>query len=494
MAQRLLLNPDTQEWVYYGDPLYTTLQAADANFTELYNADGLLPIPPGTLLGNASGAAAVPAAITALPLGVSTAGGSPPVGTTDTQTLTNKTLLSIGSSTVTTTDGLTATLAARFEDVTTITGLPAAPSISGPEIFPAVQAGSDVKVTATQIAAFIRSLGGASPFASWGVPVILLPSAFIANNGVIVIGQAPSGSANVTLSATSGTGVTATFGAATLIGSSADVGRVLTILDSSTYRYFTVTGNSGSSTTICQGTISGGTLGTMTYANSLIWLTGPPSGNTTTFSGPLPTIFANCYVYLPAGAIATGIPATGGAVYYAQFVSTTVGTVFNNVLSGIPSLIGSPTLFATTSPGTGYAQSQLTQTLISINIPAGSMGNNGALIFDIPASSTDNSDTIPMTATFGGSLVATNGGATSSGGSRGVFHRTIRNMASQGIQNMFPATAGAVADSAASTMDPTFTLIDTTQAQTFAVTSRLFTSAMDYTVIYGGRIELDYAA
>ena len=73
-----------------------------------------------------------------------------------------------------------------------------------------------------------------------GLPLAVPPSGFMTATGGIVIGQAPSNSATVSFSATSGAGVTMTFSAATLLGTTAEVGRVLTILDT-TYKYATIT-------------------------------------------------------------------------------------------------------------------------------------------------------------------------------------------------------------------------------------------------------------
>lgn len=53
---------------------------------------GLTPIATASLLGNSSGVSAIPTAQTSLPVGVTTSGGGVPVGVTDTQTLTNKTI------------------------------------------------------------------------------------------------------------------------------------------------------------------------------------------------------------------------------------------------------------------------------------------------------------------------------------------------------------------------------------------------------------------
>ena len=68
------------------------------------------------------------------------------------------------------------------------------------------------------------------------LPFIYGPSGYLTATGAYVIGQAPTSSATASFSATSGTGVTMTMSAATLLGTASDVGRVLTILDT-TYKY-----------------------------------------------------------------------------------------------------------------------------------------------------------------------------------------------------------------------------------------------------------------
>src|SRR2546423_11718628 len=124
--------------------------------------------------------------------------------------------------------------------------------------------------------------------AQTGIPVLMAPSGFFANNGVYIVGQAPSSSATVSFSATSGAGVTMTFSAATLLGTSADNGRVLTILDT-TYKYAVVT--TFSSSTVATVTLTGTLSGTGPFANASIWLSGSSYnvGNTAAFSALLPT-------------------------------------------------------------------------------------------------------------------------------------------------------------------------------------------------------------
>src|SRR6266481_4332593 len=177
-----------------------------------------------------------------------------------------------------------------------------------------------------------------------GIPVLMAPSGFFANNGVYVIGQAPSSAATVSFSATSGAGVTMTFSAATLLGTASDVGRVLTILDQGIYKYATITAQS--STTVATVTLTGVALsGVGPFANNTIWLTGtiPGTGNTVAFSPPTRVIYANCYFYLPASAIFSG--STAG-VYFAQGSNTTVYVVYDNILlSGVPTIPAVPTPF-----------------------------------------------------------------------------------------------------------------------------------------------------
>lgn len=97
-----------------------------------------------------------------------------------------------------------------------------------------------------------------------------------------------------------------------------------------------------------------------------------------TLGTALPTTYANAYIFLPAGAIAAGVPAAA-AWYFCQMSSTTVGTVFNNTYtSGLPTVPASPTAFATTGPG-AYTGVTSAVTGPQITIPAGSMGPNGVL-------------------------------------------------------------------------------------------------------------------
>lgn len=212
----------------------------------------------------------------------------------------------------------------------------------------------------------------------WGffsaLPFIYAPSGFMANNGTLVIGQAPSATATATFSATSGTGVTMTLSSADLLGTAADVGRVLTILDT-TYKYATITAQS--TTSVATVTLTGTLSGVGPFANSVIWLTGSTTTNTTAYSVAFLTTYTNGFMYMPAGAISSG---SAAGLYAVQCASTTVCTLYNNTYSsGQPEIPGSLTAFSTTGPGV-YAQTTASPiSLISVSIPANAMGINGKL-------------------------------------------------------------------------------------------------------------------
>lgn len=104
-------------------------------------------------------------------------------------------------------------------------------------------------------------------------------------------------------------------------------------------------------------------------------------GNNGALSGltAVATAYPNAYCSLPAGAIATGVPAAQ-TWYYCEFSSTTAATVFNNTYtSGTPAIPGSKTPFATTGPG---AYTQTTGSNIAgytLAIPGNTLGLNGGV-------------------------------------------------------------------------------------------------------------------
>lgn len=329
--------------------------------------------------------------------------------------------------------------------------------------------------------------GGASSntlqVAQWGLPVFLPPSGFFANNGVYVIGQAPATSGTLSVSATSGS-VTATFSQATLLGTASDVGRVITILDT-TYKYCTITAQS--STTVATCTVSGGSLsGTGPFANNAVWISGGIAG-TASYSSLLSYVPANAYAYFPINVISA---ATAAGVYYMQCQSTTVCTVFNNVLSsGVPVAIGSPTAFSTTGTGAFTQTTGSYLTMVSLTLTAGAMGPNGSITAYLRGICVSDANAKLMQFGFGGQ----SGGISSiTTAAWAPFTRTITNQGSASLQQLFPNSASALSDATGASTGYQQLSINTASSVALLAQLRLAT-ATDWIALAGGTITLNYA-
>lgn len=319
--------------------------------------------------------------------------------------------------------------------------------------------------------------------AQWGVPVFLPPSGFFANNGVYVIGQAPASAGTLSVSATSGS-VTATFSAATLLGTASDVGRVITILDT-TYKYCTITAQSSSTVATC--TVSGGSLsGTGPFANNAVWISGAIAG-TASYSSLLSYVPANAYAYFPINVISA---ATAAGVYYMQCVSTTVCTIYNNVLStGTPAVIGSPTAFSTTGTGAFTQTTGSYLTAVSITLTGGTMGPNGSLTMSARGICVSDANAKLMQFGFGGQ----GGGLTSvTTTAWAPLARTISNLGSASLQQLYPNSAGAALDTTATSTGYQQLSINTASNVTLAMQLRLAT-ATDWIGLMSGTITANYA-
>lgn len=89
------------------------------------------------------------------------------------------------------------------------------------------------------------------------------------------------------------------------------------------------------------------------------------------------TYSGGAYLWLPAGAVAAGVPASA-TWYWFVASSTTAGTVYNSTYtSGVPRT-GSLTAFSTTGPG-AFTGDTGTVTSVSVTVPANAMGPNGRL-------------------------------------------------------------------------------------------------------------------
>lgn len=240
-----------------------------------------------------------------------------------------------------------------------------------------------------------------------------------------------------------------------------------------------------------QGQITGAFGGAIQWGVPVILPSGGSIGNNgaLTLTVALPTTFSNgCYMFFPANAIASGVVA---GVYYVVMSSTTVGTIFNNVLSGRPVAIASPTAFATTGPGAYTQTVAAQQTLVTIPIPAGSLGPNGQLVTDLVALRVSNTDACSMQGSLGGTQMWSL--ANVSNAWQG-FRRTLRNMGVQNQQSGYNVSNSNTAiDNTLTTQTPAFFTLNTANALNYVISAQIATSASDYFILLGCSIQANYA-
>lgn len=178
--------------------------------------------------------------------------------------------------------------------------------------------------------------------------------------------------------------------------------------------------------------------------------------------------YANAYVYLPANAISAG---SAAGLYYAVFSSTSAARVYNNTYtSGVPSIPASPTPFATTGPGSFTAP--ITEiTLVSISVPANSMGPNGVCRLDSLWSNNNSGNSKTLRAKFGATTVFQTAQSTN------VGEQTVQFVRNRGVTNAQVAFSAGIAPYAGSSSTNLFPAADTTAAVTVAFTAQLANAA-----------------
>lgn len=197
-------------------------------------------------------------------------------------------------------------------------------------------------------------------------------------------------------------------------------------------------------------------------------------GNNGALSGltALPTTYAQCYMYFPANAIAAGVAA---GLYYVVMSSTTAGTIYNNTYTGgVPEAPASPTAFVTTGPGAYTQTTGADVTLVSISLPGGSLGNNGAFSVKGLCSLTNNADAKTLRCKFGGTNVISTSVVSTAAWS---IDKTIRNRGVQTSQvcastNLSSDSVGSMGSNATS-----FTAIDSSAASTIVISGQLVSVA-----------------
>lgn len=191
-----------------------------------------------------------------------------------------------------------------------------------------------------------------------------------------------------------------------------------------------------------------------------------------TLSVALPTTFPAAFVYFPLDAIGSGVPA---GWYYTTFASTTAGTVFNNrYLSGTPEIPSSPTAFVT-APGSVAVQTTTAINGIQATLPGGSMGRNGVVRVEALWQSNNSAQVKAVAAQLGTSNIAATSMSTTN-----VMAEIDAKMHNTGVTNR-QSNRSATINSTTGT--PSYTTVDTTTDQLFAMTHTLGTPATgDYSI------------
>lgn len=246
---------------------------------------------------------------------------------------------------------------------------------------------------------------------NWGIPVGMPPSgSFPDATGTYVIGQAPSSSATCALSAIANGTAQIICSAATFLNTAADVGRVLTINDSGTYRYFTIT--TQRSTTGATGTISNGSLPLTGATISGVAITGTAGQFSCTCTG---------FVVGMGLKLSGTYGGTGSITGYAD-PTTYVVSATN----------GTSTFTLQTVPGTAIVTTAGTPTGITYT-PQGttSLANNKLYLSGTPTTNTS-AFSVPLPTAFpnvymyfgANAICASGSGPCASGSAAGVYYAT----------------------------------------------------------------------
>ena len=201
----------------------------------------------------------------------------------------------------------------------------------------------------------------------------------------------------------------------------------------------------------------------------------------------LPTTYAACYMYFPAGAIEVG---SAAGMYYVVMSSTTAGTIYNNLYTGgTPTIPESPTPFVTVGPG-AYAQTTAAQiTLFTGTVPGGAMGVDGSLLIDADFANIGNTNAKTQRIIFGGQTVHQVSQATAANVA-GLWRTRITNRGEVGKQYVNPLGVLAATVGSAGTFGNTS--VNTAADVTLSFTSELAV-ATDYVVLQGFRASIMFS-
>jgi Pectate lyase superfamily protein len=320
-----------------------------------------------------------------------------------------------------------------------------------------------------------------------GIPVGMPPSGYLDATGNLIIGQNPPVGATMYLSSsTAGSGITITFNAATLTGTAAgDTNRWVVIQDGAgVYRTFKITGNSGSSTTIAQGTLNT-TLTTACTSGSPcavanIWLSGTAAATNTagaggvTYSAPLSRAYANAYMWFPASSPIGVANSNTAGVFYCTMSYTVLGTCYNNPINGAPAIPVSPTAWSLSAGTYTQTTGAYENVLPAVVVPGNSMGASGALDIDVIEANNINAGIKYIQGIFSGAVIGSVFSYTTSQYNRQLLKVWNTGVTGTQIAETSPGAAGGLGSMYSNSFG-----VGTTSNQNFGIQIQLGTSQFD---------------
>lgn len=204
-----------------------------------------------------------------------------------------------------------------------------------------------------------------------------------------------------------------------------------------------------------------------------------------TLSAGLFQAYTNCWIYFTTGAVYAGSPA---GAYFVKMSSTTVGTIYNHILSGqTPYIPASPVPLVTTGPGAYAALTATDAVLVSIPVPPGIMGLNGTLrlaaIFEFDGSSTSGSASLGSTINGAGTTLKT---LSSAANRAGGIATNVRN---RGVSNAQVTTTSSAAGETGVMAIPQYLTFDSSGQLYFQLRAYVGAAAMSV-VLEGYTLEV----
>jgi len=188
----------------------------------------------------------------------------------------------------------------------------------------------------------------------------------------------------------------------------------------------------------------------------------------------LPTTYLlGGWIYMPAGAIFTAGAGSAAGLYWFVGSSTTAGQVYNNrYTSDNPAPPAVLVAFVTTGPGVVTQTVGANIDMVSITVPGGSIGPNGALTTDDLCTCTNNANVKSLRLDYGGMVMSTS--MTNWAG-----RRIMRSCRAMGRADAFKITNGSVAvtEGTVASYAANFPLMDSGLAQTYKITLNMATAS-----------------